>query len=121
MPHTAQRQIGHGTLTIETGKLAAQADSAVTVRYGDTLLLATACAAPLTRELDFFPFTEDYEERLYAAGRIPGSFFRREGRPTQDGTLTARLTRSPWNKALAARVLLVVARASPGNPFPSWL
>jgi polyribonucleotide nucleotidyltransferase len=95
MIHTVERQIGQGNLTIETGKLAAQADAAVTVRYGDTLLIATVCAVPPSRELDFFPFTIDYEERLYAAGRIPGSFFRREGRPTQEAILTARLTDRP--------------------------
>ena len=68
----------------------------MTVRYGDSLLLVTACAAPKAREgLDFFPLTIDYEERLYAAGKIPGSFFRREGRPTEAATLAARLTDRP--------------------------
>lgn len=96
MPHSVSRDIAGRTLTIETGKLANQAGGSVTVRYGDSLLLVTACAAPKAREgLDFFPLTIDYEERLYAAGKIPGSFFRREGRPTEAATLAARLTDRP--------------------------
>ena len=79
--HTASGDIAGRALTIETGKLANQAGGSVTVRYGDTVLLVTACAAPNPREgIDFLPLTIDYEERLYAAGKIPGSFFRREGR-----------------------------------------
>ena len=83
-------------MTIETGKLAAQASGSLTILYGDTLLLATACASPQAREgVDFLPLTIDYEEKLYAAGKIPGSFFRREGRPTQNAILTDRLTDRP--------------------------
>ena len=94
--HTASGEIAGRALTIETGKLANQAGGSVTVRYGDTVLLVTACAAPNPREgIDFLPLTIDYEERLYAAGKIPGSFFRREGRPTEVGTLAARLTDRP--------------------------
>ena len=86
---------GH-PLTISTGVLAGQADGAVTVRFGDTLILVTACMENTPRPgIDFLPLTVDYEERLYAAGKIPGSFFRREGRPGQDATLTARLTDRP--------------------------
>ena len=96
MIHTISREIAGRTLTIETGKLANQAGGSVTVRYGDTILLVTACASPTAREgIDFLPLTIDYEERLYAAGKIPGSFFRREGRPTEMGTLAARLTDRP--------------------------
>jgi polyribonucleotide nucleotidyltransferase len=85
-------KIGDQTITIETGKLAKQAGGAVTIRAGDTVLLATATTSKTPREgIDFFPLSVDYEERLYAAGRIPGSFFRREGRPTEDGILLARL------------------------------
>lgn len=81
------------TITIETGKLAGQAGGAVTVRLGDTLLLATATMDASPREgLTFFPLRIDYEERLYAGGRIPGSFFRREGRPSEAAVLIARLT-----------------------------
>jgi polyribonucleotide nucleotidyltransferase len=83
-------------LVLETGKLAAQANAAVTVRYGDTVLLAAVTAAPEPREgADFFPLTVDYEERMYAAGKIPGNFFRREGRPTEQAILTMRLTDRP--------------------------
>ncbi|MFN2273755.1 MAG: polyribonucleotide nucleotidyltransferase [Anaerolineales bacterium] len=78
---------------VSTGKLAGQAGGAVTVRQGDSVLLATATMSKETREgIGFFPLTVDYEERLYAGGRIPGSFFRREGRPTEEAILMARLT-----------------------------
>jgi len=85
--------IGRKTLTLETGRLANQAGGSVTVTYGDTVILVTACANTSSRPgMDFLPLTVDYEERLYAAGKIPGSFFRREGRPGQDATLAMRLT-----------------------------
>jgi len=88
--------LGDEVVTIETGKLAQQAGGAVTVRHGDTVLLVTATMSRSTREgINFFPLTVDFEERLYAAGRIPGSFFRREGRPTESATLTMRLTDRP--------------------------
>ena len=96
MLYSATREIDGKTLTIETGKLAGQADGAVTVRLGETMILATACVSPQPRaNIDFLPLTVDYEERLYAAGRIPGSFFRREGRPGQEATLFGRLTDRP--------------------------
>ncbi|MDY6877532.1 MAG: polyribonucleotide nucleotidyltransferase [Chloroflexota bacterium] len=88
--------LGDEVIIIETGKLAQQAGGAVTVRYGDTLLLVTATMSRTPREgINFFPLTVDFEERLYAAGRIPGSFFRREGRPTESATLTMRLVDRP--------------------------
>ena len=94
--HTFTATLGDKTVTIETGKLAQQAGGAVTVRCGDTLLLVTATMSHMAREgIDFFPLTVDFEERLYAAGRIPGSFFRREGRPTESAILTMRLTDRP--------------------------
>jgi len=84
------------TLTIETGKLAPLAGGAVTVRRADTVLFAAATMSKQAREgIDFFPLTVDYEERLYAGGRIPGSFFRREGRPSEAAILTARLADRP--------------------------
>ena len=84
------------TMTIETGKLAPQAGGAVTVRRADTVLFAAATMSKLPREgIDFLPLTVDYEERLYAGGRIPGSFFRREGRPSEAAILTARLADRP--------------------------
>jgi polyribonucleotide nucleotidyltransferase len=83
-------------ITISTGKLAGQAGGAVTVRQGDTLLLATATMSNKPREgIDWFPLVVNYEERMYAGGRIPGSFFRREGRPSEAATLIARLTDRP--------------------------
>ena len=89
-------EIGGRTMTLETGKLAEQAHGAVTVRYGDTVVLATAVGEKEAREgLDFFPLTVEYEERMYAAGKIPGGFIKREGRPTEAATLAARLTDRP--------------------------
>jgi polyribonucleotide nucleotidyltransferase len=89
-------EFGGRTLTIETGVLAAQAGGAVTIRYGDTVLLATATMSKEPRAgIDFFPLTVDFEERLYAAGRIPGSFQRREGRPSDQSVLVARLVDRP--------------------------
>jgi polyribonucleotide nucleotidyltransferase len=91
-----QCDVSGRTLRIEAGKLAEQANGAVTVHYGETVVLVTACASAETREgIDFMPLTIDYEERLYAAGKIPGSFFRREGRPSQEAVLTSRLTDRP--------------------------
>ncbi len=88
--------VGRDTITIETGKLAGQANGAVTVRLGDTIILTTATMAKQPREgVDFFPLSVEYEERLYAAGRIPGSFFRREGRPGEASILVCRLTDRP--------------------------
>ncbi len=84
------------TITFETGLLAKQAGGAVTVRLGKTLVFAAATMSGEPREgIDFFPLSVDYEERMYAGGRIPGSFFRREGRPSEDAILTARLTDRP--------------------------
>ncbi len=91
-----QATIGANTIEVETGKLAQQAGGAVTIHCGDTVLLTTATMSRSIREgIDFFPLTVDYEERLYAAGRIPGSWFRREGRPGENAILTARLTDRP--------------------------
>ena len=84
--------VGNKAISFEVGKLAGQADGAVLARHGDTMLLATATMSKQPREgVDFFPLSVDYEERLYAAGRIPGSFFRREGRPAEAAILIARL------------------------------
>ncbi len=88
--------VGGNTITISTGKLAGQAGGAVVVQSADTVLLATATMSKNIREgINFLPLTVDYEERLYAGGRIPGSFFRREGRPSEAATLIARLTDRP--------------------------
>jgi polyribonucleotide nucleotidyltransferase len=88
--------VGGRDLIIETGKLAQQADAAVTVRYGDTVVLVTVCFNREPREgVDFLPLTIDYEERLYAAGKIPGGFIRREGRPSEAAILACRQTDRP--------------------------
>ena len=88
--------IGNRELTFETGRLAGQAGGSVTLTLGDTMVLAAATmSAEVRAGIDFFPLTVDYEERMYAGGRIPGSFFRREGRPTEEAILTARLTDRP--------------------------
>src|SRR6187431_1051473 len=88
--------IGGREITFETGKLAKQADGAVVVRSGDTMVLATAQGRMEPREgADFFPLTVDVEERMYAAGKIPGGFFKREGRPTERAILTARMIDRP--------------------------
>jgi polyribonucleotide nucleotidyltransferase len=89
-------EVGGRTLAIESGLLAPQAGGAVTVRYGDTVLLATAVMSKDVRPgLNFFPLTVEFEERLYAAGRIPGSFFRREGKPSEQAILMSRLIDRP--------------------------
>ena len=82
-------------MSFETGKLAALADGAVVVRLGDTVLLSTVCTSKPREGIDFFPLTVEVEERMYAAGKIPGSFFRREGRPGEQAILTCRLTDRP--------------------------
>lgn len=88
--------LGGRKLTIEQGKMAKQANGAVLVRYGDTVVLVTATASSAPREgVDFFPLTVDYEEKMYAAGKIPGGFIKREGRPSSDAVLCARLIDRP--------------------------
>jgi polyribonucleotide nucleotidyltransferase len=84
-------RVGEQDLVLETGKLAKQADGSVTVRYADTIILVTAVSAREKKDVDFLPLTVEYQEKLYSAGRIPGSYFRREGRLTEKETLTSRL------------------------------
>jgi polyribonucleotide nucleotidyltransferase len=91
-----ETNLGGRPIVFEIGKFAKQANGSVLVRYGDTVVLATASASSEPREgIDFFPLTVDYEERLYAAGKIPGGFIKREGRPSEKATLTARLIDRP--------------------------
>src|SRR5919108_915118 len=93
---TRDIQIGPRKLSLETGKLAKQADGAVLVRSGDTVVLVTACHAASPREgIDFLPLTVDYREYAYASGRIPGGFFKREGKPPEKEVLTSRLIDRP--------------------------
>ncbi|WP_341282951.1 polyribonucleotide nucleotidyltransferase [Paenibacillus sp. FSL H8-0537] len=87
--------LGGRKLVLETGRLAKQANAAVTVRYGDTVVLCTVTASKGPKDLDFFPLTVNYEERMYAVGKIPGGFIKREGRPSENAILSSRLTDRP--------------------------
>jgi len=94
--HKLDIELAGRTLSLETGRVAGLADGAVLVTYGDTVLLATAVSSTDPREgIDFFPLTVEYEERMYAAGKIPGGFIKREGRPGEQAILSARLTDRP--------------------------
>ena len=95
MSHSLSVEFGGRTLTIETGRMARLAGGAVTVRYGDTVVLGTANRADPRPGLDFFPLTIDFEERMYAAGKIPGGFIKRESRPSEAAILACRLTDRP--------------------------
>ena len=96
MPESVSMELGGRQLTLETGELARQANGSIFARYGDTCVLVAATASLNPREgIDFFPLTCDYEERMYAAGKIPGGFIKREGRPSEKATLTARLIDRP--------------------------
>ena len=121
-PHKREIQIDSRTLSIETGKLAKQADGAVLVRLGDTIVLVTACHATTAREgIDFLPLTVDYRENAYASGRIPGGFFKREGKPTEKEVLTSRLIDRPlrplfppeWN--FETQIISLLLSADPEN------
>src|SRR5438874_6284640 len=114
---TVSVTVGDQELTFETGKLAKQADGAVVVRAGETMVLATATGKMEAREgADFFPLTVDVEERMYAAGKIPGGFFKREGRPTERAILTARMIDRPirplWPKGFRNEVHVVCTTLS---------
>jgi polyribonucleotide nucleotidyltransferase len=116
-PTTLSVEIAGREITFETGKLAKQADGAVVVREGDTVVLATAQGKTEAREgADFFPLTVDVEERMYAAGKIPGGFFKREGRPTERAILTARMIDRPirplWPKGFKNEVHVVATTLS---------
>lgn len=114
-------KIGENELSIETGRLAKQADGSVVVRYGDTMLLITAVSAREKKDIDFLPLTVEYQEKLYSAGRIPGSYFKREGRLTEKETLASRLVdRScrplfPEGYAYETQVIASVISSDPEN------
>ena len=94
--HTRELSVGQNTLRLETGKLAKQAHGSVIVRLGDSVVLVTACHAASPREgIDFLPLTVDYREYTYASGRIPGGFFKREGKPAEKEVLTSRMIDRP--------------------------
>src|SRR5579859_91167 len=94
-PGSVERTIGGKVISIETGRLAKQASGAVVVRVGDTMTLVATVAAPGREGLDFFPLTVDYREKVYAAGKFPGGFIKREGRPTTKEILTCRIIDRP--------------------------
>ncbi|MBE0342436.1 polyribonucleotide nucleotidyltransferase, partial [Paenibacillus sp. 28ISP30-2] len=95
MEQRVEMQLGGRKLVLETGRLAKQANAAVKVSYGETVVLCTVTASNAPKDLDFFPLTVNYEERLYAVGKIPGGFIKREGRPSQKAILSSRLTDRP--------------------------
>ena len=92
---TREVTVGQGSISIETGKLAKQAGGSVIVRSGDSVVLVTACRAASPRDVDFLPLTVDYREYTYASGRIPGGFFKREGKPSEKEVLTSRMIDRP--------------------------
>ncbi|MDZ4723026.1 MAG: polyribonucleotide nucleotidyltransferase [candidate division Zixibacteria bacterium] len=96
MVHTVEFDLGGRRMIIETGRIAKQANGAVTVRYGDSMVVATVCSGTEPKEgFDFFPLTVEYKEKSYAAGKIPGGFFKREGRPTEKEILSSRIIDRP--------------------------
>jgi len=95
LEHTVRMDLAGRPLVLETGRLAKQANGAVLVRYGDTVVLSTVTASKEPKDLDFFPLTVNYEERLYSVGKIPGGFIKREGRPSEKAILASRLTDRP--------------------------
>ncbi len=115
--HVFTTVVGGKEMTFATGKLAEQAGGAVTLRVGDSVVLATATMSKNIREgLDFFPLSVDFEEKMYAAGRIPGGFYKREGRPTTEAILTARLTDRPlrplFPKGMRNEVQIIITALS---------
>ncbi|MCG3211004.1 MAG: Polyribonucleotide nucleotidyltransferase [Anaerolineae bacterium] len=115
--HRFVAKLGNDDIIFETGQLAGQANGAIVIKSNDSLLLTTATASKSPREgIDFFPLSVEFEEKLYAAGRIPGSFFRREGRPSEEAILTARLTDRPlrplFNKSSRNEVQIVITALS---------
>ncbi|MFN3743024.1 MAG: polyribonucleotide nucleotidyltransferase, partial [Anaerolineales bacterium] len=115
--------VGDRVITFETGKLAGQANGAVTVQLGETMIFAAATMSKTARaEVDFFPLSVEYEERMYAGGRIPGSFFRREGKPSTEAILTARLADRPirplFPKGMRNEVQIIMYSLSVDNENP---
>jgi polyribonucleotide nucleotidyltransferase len=121
--HQASKDFEGSTLTFETGKLALQAHGAAVVTLGETQVLATCVTSKPREGIDFFPLTVDVEERMYAAGKIPGGFFRREGRPSETAILTARLTDRPLRPTFKdgfrdeVQVVITVLSADLANPY----
>ncbi|HKD77175.1 MAG TPA: polyribonucleotide nucleotidyltransferase, partial [Ktedonobacterales bacterium] len=122
--HRVETVVNGRVLSIETGRVAEQANGAVIVRYGDTVVLATATGSDSPREgIDFFPLTVDVEERMYAVGKIPGGFIKREGRPSEHSILASRLTDRPIRPLFPkgyrndVQVIITVLSADQENDF----
>ena len=122
MSSTFSHGVGSSSLTLESGKLAQQANGATLVRYGDNVMLATATRGRAREGIDFFPLTIDFEERLYSRGKVPGSFFRREGRPSTHATLIARLTDRPirplFPKGFRDEIQVILTSLSTDMEYP---
>ena len=120
---TFSREIEGTAFEITTGLMAQNAAASCTIRYGDTMLLATVCDGDAREGIDFFPLTVDFEERMYAIGKIPGSFFRREGRPGEGATLAARMTDRPirplFPKGFRREVQVVLTLLSSDRETPA--
>jgi len=114
--HKYVAKLGNDEIILETGQLAGQSGGAIVIKSGDSTLLTTATASKAPRDLDFFPLSVEFEEKLYAAGRIPGSFFRREGRPSEEAVLICRLTDRPlrplFNKSGRNDVQIIITALS---------
>ncbi|HEX6401387.1 MAG TPA: polyribonucleotide nucleotidyltransferase, partial [Actinomycetota bacterium] len=123
MATSKSKQIGSKDLLLESGTFAKLADGAAVVRYGDTMVLATCVSSAPREGIDFFPLTIDVEERMYARGKIPGSFFRREGRPSETAILTARLIDRPLRPSFRegyrdeVQVVVTVLSVDMANPY----
>src|ERR671923_2814772 len=123
MATSMSRRIGSKELLFESGTFAKLAQGAAVVRYGDTMVLATCVSSAPREGIDFFPLTIDVEERMYARGKIPGSFFRREGRPSETAILTARLIDRPLRPTFRegfrqeVHVVATVLSADQANPY----
>ncbi len=122
--HRVETVVNGRVLSIETGRVAEQANGAVLLRYGDTMILATATGSTTPREgIDFFPLTVDFEERMYAAGKIPGGFIKREGRPSEHSILASRLTDRPLRPLFPkgyrndVQIVITVLSADQENDF----
>jgi len=122
--NTFSAEVGGKTLTFETGKIAQQAGGSVTLKFGESLLFCSATMSKNAREgLNFLPLSVDFEEKLYAGGRIHGGFFRREGRPTENAILTARLTDRPLRPLFPTQMericWMCTQSMSPQRQYPS--
>lgn len=119
---TVTAKVGNSTITIETGRLAKQADGSVLVTCGNNMVLVTACSSREPKDVDFFPLTVEYQEKFYATGKIPGGYFKREGRPTTNATLTARLIDRPirpcFPEGYRNETQVIATTMSYDNTFP---